>query len=147
MAVFSPSTEREDRTTKFRIYERTFHTRNYFIYDPATGRLDGWELDNNRHYQPLTPNERGWLWCVELSLWIGTWEGEFNRSHAIWLRFYDQNGQLVATSEEAALLLAQNEKRHADDEKRRADAAEAEVTRLRTLLGQPGQGNGKTEPG
>ncbi len=138
--------EREDRTTKFRIYEQTFRTRNYFIYDPIRGRLDGWELDSNRQYQPLTPNEHGWLWCIELRLWLGTWEGEYNRTHATWLRFYDQKGSVVATFEEAALRKAEDEKRRAEDEKRRADAAEAEVTRLRALLGQAGQGNGKTVP-
>jgi Uma2 family endonuclease len=142
----SPSTHREDRTTKFRIYERTFHTRNYFIYDPETRRLDGWELDTSRRYQPLTPDERGWLWCGELGFWVGTWEGEFNRTRATWLRFFDKDGHVVLTAEEAAVARAEDEKRRAEDEKRRADTAEAELARLRARLGQNGVGNGADAP-
>jgi Uma2 family endonuclease len=120
----SPTTIQEDRTTKFDIYRQTFRTRNYFIYDSDERRLDGWELDPSHEYQPLTPNERGWLWCDELGLWVGTWDGEFQRNNTTWLRFYDREGNVVLTSEEAAL-------RRADDEKRRADALEAELARLK----------------
>jgi Uma2 family endonuclease len=136
----SPSTEREDRTTKFRIYEETFHTHNYFIFDPITQGLDGWELDETgRHYRALTPNVHGRLWCTELDLWIGTWEGEFNRHSAAWLRFYDKDGQIVLTSDEAAQSLAELTKR-------RAEKAEAEVARLRALLAKASEGNGSPAP-
>jgi Uma2 family endonuclease len=135
----SPTTEKVDRTAKFDLYEQTWRTRNYFIYDPTTKQLHGWELDSNRRYQPLTPNERGWLWCAELGVWVGVWEGEFNRNKATWLRFFDEQGRVVPTAEEAAL-------RRADDEKRRADAAEAELARLRKTLGKPDEGNGSPAP-
>src|SRR5947209_5684265 len=35
----SPTTAEEDRTTKKRLYERTFRTPEYFCYDPDTQRL------------------------------------------------------------------------------------------------------------
>lgn len=132
----SPSTEHVDRTTKFRIYEQTFRTRNYFIYEPVSGRLDGWELDSSRQYQPLKPNDRGWLWCAELGLWLGAWDGEYHRYETTWLRFYDPQGRVVSTPEEAARQQAEEEKRRADDEKRRADEAEREVARLRARIDQ-----------
>ena len=135
----SPSTDREDRATKFRIYEKNFRSRNYFIYDPFTGRLDGWELDKNKRYEKLAPNERGWLWCAELDLWIGTWKGEYLRTQTTWLRFYDRDGQVVLTSEEASF-------RRAEDEKRRADKAEAELARLRAKFEQSGNGDGASTP-
>ncbi len=31
--LLSPNTEKEDRTTKKAIYENTFHSREYFLYD------------------------------------------------------------------------------------------------------------------
>jgi hypothetical protein len=63
--------------------------------------LEGWQLAN-LHYQPLTPNGRGWLWCEALGLWLGTWQGTLDRETALWLRFYDEAGRLVLLPEEAA---------------------------------------------
>ena len=117
----SPTTEAVDRTTKFQLYEKTWRTHNYFIYDPATQRVDGWELDSNHRYQPLTPNEQGRLWCAELGVWVGTWEGEYHRHENTWLRFFAEDGTLVLTGEEDAIQAAEDEKRRAEDEKHRAD--------------------------
>ena len=38
----SYSTKHIDRTTKKDIYEKTFRTPEYFLYDPDTQTLDGW---------------------------------------------------------------------------------------------------------
>jgi hypothetical protein len=35
-------------------------------------------------------------------LWLATWEGTIDRETAVWLRFYDQAGNLVLLPEEAA---------------------------------------------
>ncbi len=119
----SPTTEHVDRTTKFQLYEQTWRTRNYFIYDQATKRLDGWELDSDQHYQPLTPNAKGRLWCAELSVWVGTWEGEFDRRSSTWPRFFDAQGNLVLTAEEAAVQRADEAEAAADETQRLADDA------------------------
>ncbi len=134
----SPSTAREDHTTKKDIYERTFRTPDYFCYDPATRRLEGWRLNGSR-YQALTPDERGWLWSAELQLWLGTWEGKYLGQPGVWLRFYDPDGQLVPTEAEAA-------QERAEAERRRADAAEAELARLKAMLADKGM-TPRTEPG
>src|SRR2546421_257487 len=55
----SPSTEREDRTTKWTLYERTFRTPEYFIYDFDTGRVEGWRLSAALAYEPIPANDRG----------------------------------------------------------------------------------------
>jgi Uma2 family endonuclease len=47
------------------IYERVFHTPEYYCYDPATQQLEGWQLHGCR-YQPLPANAQGWLWCGRL---------------------------------------------------------------------------------
>jgi len=56
-----------------------------------------------------------------LGLYVGTWKGRYRNLDEELLRFYDIQGALVPTSEEA--------------QKQRADAAEAELTRLRARLG------------
>jgi hypothetical protein len=51
----------------------------------------------------------------ELGLRLGTWRGQWQGYEAVWLRFYDTEGRLVPT---------------------RAEAAEAEVARLRERLAE-----------
>lgn len=83
--------------------------------------MAGWRLAGGQ-YQDLTPNERGWLWCEEMQLWLGTWEGAYLGVRAVYPRFYDAEGRLVPLGEEA--------------ERQRAEVAEAELARLKALLAE-----------
>ena len=60
-----------------------------------------------------------------LGLCLTLWEGEYEGIHDTWLRWCDQDGQLIPTGKEGR-----------DQEAARADSAEAEVTRLRAELAQ-----------
>lgn len=101
--LMSPSTAAMDTGTKKDIYERIFRTPDYFVFNPFDpNSLQGWHLDASQQYQPLVGNEQGWLWCQTLGLWLGTWQGTIDREMAVWLRFYDQEGNLVPLPEEAA---------------------------------------------
>ncbi|MET0115628.1 MAG: hypothetical protein ABWU13_25650, partial [Limnospira maxima] len=75
-------------------------------------------------------NERGWLWCETLGFWLGTWSGTIDREEAIWLRFYDTEGNLVLLPEEAERQKAEAERQKAEAERQKAEAerqkAEAE---------------------
>jgi Uma2 family endonuclease len=142
--LLSPTTAREDRTTKKRLYEQTFRTPEYFCYDPETRQLEGWRL-TNQGYQPIPPNEQGWLWSEQLGVWLGTWEGTFQHVHGTWLRFYDAQGQLVLLTGESERQRAEQEHQRAEQERQRAEqehqraeAAEAELTRLKALLAEKG---------
>lgn len=126
--LLSPRTARVDRTTKKTVYETVFRTPEYFCYDPASQRLEGWRLVESR-YQALTANEQGWLWSKELELWLGTWVGVFQGKEATWLRFYDAEGRLVLTGFEAEQL-------RANTEQQRAEAAEAALARLQARLAE-----------
>ena len=58
--LMSESTATVDTTTKKDLYERTFRTPDYFVYDPFDpNSLQGWHLDLSLGYQPLEPNEQG----------------------------------------------------------------------------------------
>ncbi|WP_448561319.1 Uma2 family endonuclease [Trichothermofontia sp.] len=113
--LMSPATAAIDTGVKKDPYAHTFKTRHYFVFDPFDPTsLQGWQLDTRWHYQPLTPNEQGWLWCETLGFWLGQWEGTIDRETAIWLRFYDANGQLVLLPEEAAQQQAEAERQRAE---------------------------------
>lgn len=124
--LFSPSTAAIDRGAKKNLYEQTFRTPDYFVFDPfEPDSFEGWRLDLTHGYQPLTPNEQGWLWCETLGLWLGAWEGAIDREpmtgSCLWLRFYTPKGDLVLLPEEAAQQHAEQEKQRAEQEKQRAD--------------------------
>ena len=100
MEILSPRTARIDLTVKKDIYEQKFRTPEYVCYDPAKNKLHGWRLVRGR-FQPITPNDQGWLWSERLQLWVGTWVGEIGADLNTWARFYDAQGRLVLTREEA----------------------------------------------
>jgi Uma2 family endonuclease len=101
--LMSPSTAAIDMGVKKDIYEQTFRTPDYYVFNPFDpDSLQGWRLDLERGYQALNPNPHGWLWCQRLGLWLGTWQGTIEDKPGIWLRFYDQQGNLVLLPEEAA---------------------------------------------
>jgi hypothetical protein len=62
-----------------------------------------------------------------LEAWLGVWEGEYQRRRMAWLRLYDREGRLVPTPAEAA-------QQQAEEERLRAERAEAELERLKSLL-------------
>jgi Uma2 family endonuclease len=113
----SPSTADVDLGIKKDTYEKVFHTREYYVYDPFEKKLRGWRLDDHLRYQEIQPNEKSWLWCDVLQLWLGTWEGEYQGKPNVYLRFYDKQGKLIPSADERALM----EKIHAAQEKKRAD--------------------------
>ncbi|MGD2183228.1 Uma2 family endonuclease [Lusitaniella coriacea] len=116
--LMSPSTARQDTGKKKDIYEQTFRTRDYFVYDPFDkNSLQGWHLGNDFRYEAIEPDERGWLWCESLGFWLGTWEGMLTKEQAVWARFYDRAGNLILLSQE----LAEQEKQRAEQEKQRAE--------------------------
>jgi hypothetical protein len=124
--LMSPSTANVDLGVKKDLYERTFRTADYFVYNPfdATS-LQGWHLGTAQRYQPLHTNEQGWLWCETLQLWLGIWEGSIRREPpngpCPWLRFYDRGGNLIPLPEEAAQQRAEQELQRAEQEHQRAE--------------------------
>ena len=126
--LMSPSTAREDTTTKKNIYERVFRTPDYFVYNPFNpNSFQGWHLDASQTYQPLVPNEQGWLWCETLGFWLGTWDGTIDRETATWLRFYDSSGNLVLLPEEAAQQQAEAAQQQAEAAQQQAEAAQQQA--------------------
>lgn len=131
--LMSPSTALVDKGVKKVLYEQTFRTADYYIYDPFDPQsLEGWHLDVSQGYQPLIANERGWLWCESLGVWLGTWSGSIRREPPTgacqWLRFYDHQENLVLLPEEIA-----------EQERQLAEAAESRAERLAARLRDLGE--------
>jgi Uma2 family endonuclease len=127
--LLSPKTAQIDRTVKKDLYSRVFHTREYFLYEPKTKKLEGFRLKGDL-YQPLRLNEQGRLWSEELGLEVGLWKGRQRDQDGTWVRLFHPDGHLVPTPKEIARV----ERQRSEAERQRADAAEAELKRLRELL-------------
>lgn len=139
------STANVDLTTKKNIYEQIFNASHYFVFDPFDPQsLQGWELQRGQYVQ-LQPNNKGWLWCSSLELWLGTWYGLVLQETTDWLRFYFPNEQLVLLPGEQAEVRANQARLRADQieakveaARFRADQAQDEVGRLRAKLRELG---------
>jgi Uma2 family endonuclease len=102
--LLSDSTKAVDLGIKKTLYEQTFKTTDYFVFDPFDAQsLRGWHLSATGRYEELEPNPQGRLWSAKLGLWVGVWEGLIEDEFRFWLRFYDAHGQLVPLIEEAAV--------------------------------------------
>ncbi len=137
--LLSPSTAKVDKGLKKDIYEQTFRTPDYYVYDPFDpNSLQGWHLNANQEYQRLVSNQHGWLWCQRLGLWLGTWQGTLTRETAVWLRFYDDAGNLILLPEEVEHQRAEVEHQRAEVAQQQAEAAQqqAEVERQRAEAAQ-----------
>jgi Uma2 family endonuclease len=132
--MLAPATAKKDRTEKRDLYSRVFGTAEYFLYEPDTRKLEGFRLAG-RFYQPIQPDENGRLWSEQLGAFVGLWHGVVKKALQTreddWLRLFHSDGSLIPTEEEAASW-------RAEAERQRAEAAEAEVARLRALLAERG---------
>jgi Uma2 family endonuclease len=79
--VTSPETASLDRSAKFDEYDLA-RVPLYVIVDSVLPRREpelrllGYQREPAGRYQPLAPNERGWLWLEPLRLWVGIQDDE-----------------------------------------------------------------------
>lgn len=121
LELLSPSTEEIDRTVKKVIYARDFRASEYYLYKMETRELEGNRLAGGV-YKPMARNAQGRFRSQVFGLELGVWRGEYRGKTLDWLRLFHPDGRLCPTSAEA--------------ERQRAEAAEAEVRRLRARLGE-----------
>ncbi|NJM74633.1 MAG: Uma2 family endonuclease [Acaryochloridaceae cyanobacterium RU_4_10] len=137
--LLSESTASVDKGLKKQIYQDTFRTPDYFWFDPQSLEFEGFHLVDGQ-YQPLAPNETGWLWSEQLGLFLGV--------HGEDLRFFTPEGQLLKLPEEEIQKQldeereraeqerqrAEQERQRAEQERQRAEQAERDLEDLRARL-------------
>jgi hypothetical protein len=117
--LLSPTTEEKDRTVRKDIYAKVFGTKEYFLVNPESRKVEGFDLVKGE-YRAKVSTVQGRVWCSQLAAYLGFWHGEWTEIAADWCRLFHADGSLVTTKAEA--------------ERQRAEAAEAELVRLRALL-------------
>lgn len=130
--LISHTTAAVDRGPKKALYGDTFRTPEYFCYDPRTDLLEGWRRAAGTGYVPIPPEADGRMWCEQLGLFVGRWDGSYLETTGRLLRFFTRDGALVRTAAEiqaeqarAASLRARIEAQRAGFESDRANTEAA----------------------
>ncbi|MBW4671318.1 MAG: Uma2 family endonuclease [Cyanomargarita calcarea GSE-NOS-MK-12-04C] len=116
-------------TGKFWIYEQVIRPAFYGIYEVKKASVEVYQLVAGR-YQLMSANERGHYLIDALGLELGIWQGQYLNVDLPWLRWWDNQGNLLPTGDERAEVECQR----AEVERQRADKAEQENARLREQL-------------
>ncbi|MBU7583438.1 MAG: Uma2 family endonuclease [Nostoc sp. TH1S01] len=107
--LLSPSTEQEDLgqtlreankpPTKWEVYERILRVPYYVVYDRYENNLRAFKL-NGAGYEAISLlNNRFWL--KELGLGLGLWQGTYQQTTGLWLRWYNTANWIPTLKEQA----------------------------------------------
>lgn len=90
------------RPGKFWVYEQVMRIPYYGIYEINTGTLEVYHLLDTT-YERMTPNDRDRYPIPPMQVELGLWRGGYSsHSDELWLRWWDENGNLLLTGQEAA---------------------------------------------
>ncbi len=135
--LLSDSTERVDRVEKMRIYARTMHVTEYYLYDPLDQRFEAYRLDPDALVYRRADGGVPEAWSQVLKMRVLIREGTYQGITGPWLRFALEDGTILPTGAEMAeaeAARADEATRQVDEQRRRAETAEAERDRLLALL-------------
>ncbi len=102
---------------KWFFYEQVLQVPYYAIFESREGALEVYLLDKWKQYQLQKPDNNGRYWIEGMRLYLGVWEGTRERRTGYWLRWWNEDGELLLWS----LEKAERERGRAEEEKQRAD--------------------------
>jgi len=111
---------------KFWVYERVMRIPYYSIYQVNNGRLEVYRLIDG-YYQLLELNNRGHFPIAPLGVELGLWQGSYQNQTMLWLRWWDEEGNLLLIGDERAQLerlRGEQQRERAEQERLRAESAE-----------------------
>jgi Uma2 family endonuclease len=135
----SPSTEKEDlgrvkskkgeKPSKWQVYEEILQIPYYVVFNGHNNEFKLFKLEGGKYAQVETKDDR--YWFKEIKLGLGLYLGNYQGLTRLWLRWYDENNNLIPTPVE-------QEAQRAEQEAQRANSAELEIAKLKQLLQQAG---------
>ncbi len=136
--LLSEKTAKNDKGKKKQVYQNQLKVTEYFWFDPwDTDDWAGFELVTGQ-YREIPVDAHNRLPSTALGLALVRWPGVYKGHERTWLRWTTLDGKLLPT--EAELAKAAQQRAEAEQVARqaaeeRATAAEAEISRLKALLG------------
>ncbi len=114
-------------SSKLEIYQQT-RISYYVVYDPnqqlSESILKIFELRGARYFETET------TWLEQVNLGLTLWEGEFEGRRDNWLRWCDQEGNILSTGDE----LAQDAEQRTQEAEQRTQEAEQRTQKLAAQL-------------
>lgn len=95
---------------KWYFYERILKVPNYIIFEPDSGSFEMYRLDKTEQYILRESDENQLYWIAEMNLYLGVWQGTRENRTGKWLRWWDEQGNLLLWG----LELAQQERQRAE---------------------------------
>ncbi|AFZ24056.1 hypothetical protein Cylst_1797 [Cylindrospermum stagnale PCC 7417] len=92
-------------TGKFWVYEQAIRVPFYGIYEVKKASVEMYQLVQG-HYELLPANERGHFPLEAMGVELGIWQGRYQNLELPWLRWWDNQGNLLLTGWERSQLLA-----------------------------------------
>jgi len=114
---------------KYWIYEQVIRPAYYGIYEVNCASVEVYCLVAGQ-YQLVTANERGHYPISPLGVELGIWQGRYQNSELPWLRWWDEQGNLLLTGHEQAELerqRAEQAESHLEQERQRAERLAAQL--------------------
>ncbi len=104
--VSGDGTEERDKTPitgKFWVYEKAIRVPYYGIYEVQKSSLEMYYLEGN-NYRKMNQNERGHYPIYQINVELGLWPGLYQNMNLPWLRWWDNQGNLLLTGHEKSQL-------------------------------------------
>jgi hypothetical protein len=118
---------------KWFFYEQILQVPIYVIFEPESGLLEFYQLQNGR-YELVLPNPDGRHWIAEMNLFLGTWRGSKEGRSGYWLRWWDESGVMLPW----AMEKIEQEHQRAEQEHQRAEQERQQKERLMNYLRSQG---------
>ncbi len=108
---------------KFFFYEQILQVPNYGIFDLATGVLEFYRLNGGKRYVLDPPNPQNRFWIPEMQLFLGAWQGKRDHREGYWLRWWDDQGNLLLWDTEQI----EQERQRVEQERQRVERLAAQL--------------------
>lgn len=115
---------------KWFFYERILQVPSYVIFEPDTGAIEVYRLNDTRQYAIQSPSAHRRYWLPEIRLFLGVWHGTRENRLGYWLRWWDEQGELLPwrlERIEQERQRAEQERQRAEQERQRADRLAAQL--------------------
>ncbi|NEP59545.1 MAG: Uma2 family endonuclease, partial [Symploca sp. SIO2G7] len=90
--------EEKQKAGKFWVYEQAIRVPFYGIYEVKNASVEMYHLVEGS-YQLLSSNERGHYPIPAMGVELGIWQGEYDEVKLPWLRWWDNQGNLLLTGD------------------------------------------------
>lgn len=108
---------------KFFFYEQILQVPNYGIFEPEAGTLELYRFDEAKRYALASVSEHNRFWIPEIRLFLGVWQGTRENRQGYWLRWWDEQGNLLLWGAEQV----EPERQRAEQERQRAEHLAAQL--------------------